>query len=87
MTGHHTLKAAGRPPADCEEVHALGGHVDRGQRASRLIRHDLCARLAPLDRYGPADFASVLVGGVLALAKKMLAIMASKASPATNLPS
>jgi hypothetical protein len=44
----------------------------------RLIRHDLCAGLAPLDRYGLADFASVLVDGVLALTK-MLAIVASKA--------
>jgi hypothetical protein len=25
---------------------------------SRLIRHDLCARLVPLDRYGLADFAA-----------------------------
>jgi hypothetical protein len=83
MTGHRTLKAA-RRPADCEEVYALGGHVDRRQRASRLIRHDLCARLAPLDRYGPADFASVLAGGVIAVARKTLAIVTSKASAKTN---
>ena len=36
----------------------------------RLMRDDLWARLTPLDRYGPADFASVLVDGVLAPAKK-----------------
>jgi hypothetical protein len=36
----------------------------------RLIRQDLCARLAPLDRYGLADFASVLVDGVLALTNR-----------------
>jgi hypothetical protein len=36
----------------------------------RRMRDDLWAQLAPLDRYGPADFASVLVDGVLALAKK-----------------
>ena len=44
------------------------------------VHDDLCARLAPLDRYGLADFASVLVDGVLALTK-MLAIVASKALP------
>ena len=37
---------------------------------SRLIRHDLCARLAPLDRYALADFASVLVDSLLALANR-----------------
>jgi hypothetical protein len=37
----------------------------------RFIRHDLCAQLAPLDRYGLADFASVLVDGVLALANRL----------------
>jgi len=35
-----------------------------------LMRDDLWARLVPLDRYGPADFASVLVDGVLAPLKK-----------------
>jgi hypothetical protein len=35
-----------------------------------LIRQDLCARLAPLDRYGLANFASVLVDGVLALTNR-----------------
>jgi hypothetical protein len=83
MIEHHTLNAAGRPPADRGEIHALASHADRRQRASRLIRHDLCARLAPLDRYGPAGFASVLVDGVLALAK-LLAIVASKASAKPN---
>jgi hypothetical protein len=37
---------------------------------SPLIRHDLCARLAPLDRYALADFASLIVDGVLALANR-----------------
>jgi hypothetical protein len=36
----------------------------------KRMRDDLWAQLAPLDRYGPADFASVLVDGVLALAKE-----------------
>jgi hypothetical protein len=35
---------------------------------SRLIRHDLCAQLAPLDRYGLAEFSSALVDGLLAFA-------------------
>jgi hypothetical protein len=35
---------------------------------SRLIRHDLCAQLAALDRYGLAEFSSALVDGLLALA-------------------
>jgi hypothetical protein len=35
---------------------------------SRLIQHDLCAQLAPLDRYGLAEFSSALVVGLLALA-------------------
>ena len=36
----------------------------------RRMRDDLWAQLAPLDRYGPADFASVLVDGVLALTNR-----------------
>ena len=35
---------------------------------SQLIHDDLSARLAPLDRYGLAECASVLVDGVVALA-------------------
>ena len=33
----------------------------------RLLRSDLCAQLAPLDRYGLAGFSSALVDGVRAL--------------------
>jgi len=50
------------------------------QAMNALARHDLWARLEPLDRYGPADFASVLVDGALALAK-LLAIVASRLPP------
>jgi hypothetical protein len=56
--------------------------VDRRRCASRLIRHDLCARLTPLDHYGLADFASVLVDGALALAN--LAVVASRAFAKQN---
>jgi hypothetical protein len=35
---------------------------------TRLVRHDLCAQLAPLDRYGLAEFSCGLVDGLLALA-------------------
>jgi len=35
---------------------------------SRLTRDDLCAQLAPLDRYGLAELSSALVDGLLALA-------------------
>jgi hypothetical protein len=43
--------------------------IEHHKCASRLTRDDdLCAQLAPLDRYGLADFASVLV--VLALANR-----------------
>jgi hypothetical protein len=57
--------------------------IEHPQAMNALARHDLCARLEPLDRYGLADFASVLVDGVLALAK-LLAIVASKASAKPN---
>jgi hypothetical protein len=41
---------------------------DRGARpASRLIRHDLCAQIAPLDRYGPAGLGAALADGLQAL--------------------
>jgi hypothetical protein len=35
---------------------------------SRLTRADLCAQMAPLDRYGLAELSSALVDGLLALA-------------------
>ena len=56
------------------------------QAMNALARHDLCARLEPLDRYGLADFASVLVDGVLALANrsKDAGHRASKASAKPN---
>ena len=38
------------------------------QSASRLIRHDLCAQLVPLNRYGLADFSAAVVEGLIALA-------------------
>jgi hypothetical protein len=45
--------------------------IEHHKCASQLIRDDdLCAQLAPLDRYGLADFASVLVDSLLALAKR-----------------
>jgi hypothetical protein len=45
--------------------------IEHHKCASRLIRDDdLCAQLAPLDRYGLADFACVLVDGVLAPANR-----------------
>jgi hypothetical protein len=44
------------------------GHSDRRSRtASPLIRHDLCAQIAPLDRYGPAGLGEALADGVIAL--------------------
>jgi hypothetical protein len=61
--------------------------IEHHKCASRLIRDDdLCAKLAPLDRYGLADFASVLVDGVLALANrsKDAGHRASKASTKPN---
>jgi hypothetical protein len=44
-------------------------HPFRGsvQRASPLIRSDLCAQLAPLNRYGLAGLSSALVDGLVAL--------------------
>jgi len=44
-------------------------HPCRGsaQRASRLIRSDLCAQLAPLNRYGLAGLSSALIDGLVAL--------------------
>ncbi len=44
-------------------------HTCRGsaQRASRLIRSDLCAQLAPLNRYGLAGLSSALIDGLVAL--------------------
>ena len=33
----------------------------------RLLRSDLCAHLAPLDRYGLAGFSSALVDGIRTL--------------------
>jgi hypothetical protein len=36
--------------------------------ASGLIRHDLCAQLAPLNRYGLADFSAAVVESLIALA-------------------
>jgi hypothetical protein len=35
---------------------------------SRLTQDDLCARLAPLDRYGLAELGSALVDGLLVVA-------------------
>ncbi len=45
-------------------------HPCRGsaQRASRLIRSDLCAQLAPLNRYGLAGLSSALIDGLVAFA-------------------
>jgi hypothetical protein len=41
---------------------------DRLARAgSPLIRHDLCAQIAPLDRYGLPGLGAALADGVLAL--------------------
>ena len=41
---------------------------DRSARAaSPLIRHDLCAQIAPLDRYGPAGLGAALADGLVAL--------------------
>jgi len=40
-----------------------------------LIQYDLCARLAPLDRYGLADFSSALVDVLRALASRSLAAL------------
>ncbi len=34
---------------------------------ARLLRNDLCAQLAPLNRYGLAGFSSALVDGLRAL--------------------
>jgi hypothetical protein len=47
----------------------LNSHdADRGARAaSPLIRHDLCAQIAPLDRYGFPGLGAALADGVLAL--------------------
>lgn len=44
-------------------------HPCRGsaQRASPLIRGDLCAQLAPLNRYGLPGLSSALVDGLVAL--------------------
>ncbi len=44
-------------------------HPCRGsaQRAPRLIRSDLCAQLAPPNRYGLAGLSSALVDGLVAL--------------------
>jgi hypothetical protein len=53
------------------------------QAMNALARRDLWARLEPLDRYGLADFASVLVDRVPALAK-LLAIVALKAFTKPN---
>ena len=36
--------------------------------ASRLIRPDLCAQVAPLDRYGLAGFSTAVVDGLMAIA-------------------
>ena len=36
-------------------------------RPARLLRNDLCAHLAPLNRYGLAGFSSALVDGLRAL--------------------
>jgi len=36
-------------------------------RSSRLVVNDLCAQIAPLDRYGPADLSSALAQGFRAL--------------------
>jgi len=38
--------------------------------AQPLIEHDLCAQLAPLDRYGLPGFSAALVDGLLALANR-----------------
>jgi hypothetical protein len=41
---------------------------DRGARpASPLIRHDLCAQIAPLDRYGLPGLGAALADGLMAL--------------------
>ncbi len=44
-------------------------HPRRGsaQRVPRLIRSDLCAQLAPLNRYGLAGLSSALIDGLVAL--------------------
>ena len=42
-------------PHDCAKV------------ASPLIRHDLCAQIAPLDRYGLPGLGVALANGLLAL--------------------
>jgi hypothetical protein len=44
-------------------------HPCRGsaQQASRLIRSDLCAQLAPLNRYGLTGLSSALIDGLVAL--------------------
>ena len=38
--------------------------------AHPLIEHDLCARLAPLDRYGLPGFSAALVDGLLVVASR-----------------
>ena len=40
---------------------------DRAKVGSPLIRHDLCAQIAPLDRYGLPGLGVALANGLLAL--------------------
>jgi len=45
-------------------------HNSNGKCAagSSLMRHDLCAQLAPLNQYGLNEFSSAIVHGLIALA-------------------
>jgi hypothetical protein len=51
-----------------EMIHTHNSSHACPHSGSRLIRHDLCAQLAPLNTYGLADFSSSLVDGLIALA-------------------
>ena len=68
-------------------VHSHDSSNACAQSASRLLRHDLCAQLAPLDRYGLVDFSAAVVDGAIALAnasKKMLLALVRRPADLTG---